>query len=228
MKRLGRPAPPPPDPFARLRTNAPQQARSRETLARLLAAAEELLEEGGVDAATVPAIAERAGVSVGVVYRRFPDKDTMLRAVYERFFIRLREQNRNGIEALTRMRLPLLALARTVITGMVEGYRRRRALLRALTRFARAHPDAAFRRAAQELNREATTATTALFLADAKRIRHPRPEEAVQFALLSIASILHTVIIEEDPLHGLTAPPDLEGELLRLFTSYLGITTTRK
>src|SRR6185312_6977430 len=54
------------DPFARLRENPPQQARSRVTLTRLLDATEALLDEGGLDAATVPAIAARAGVSVGV------------------------------------------------------------------------------------------------------------------------------------------------------------------
>ena len=37
---------------------APKQARSRHTLHRLLAAAEALLEHGGLDAATVPAICE--------------------------------------------------------------------------------------------------------------------------------------------------------------------------
>ena len=33
-----------------------------------------------------PAIAARAGMSVGNVYKRFPDKDSLIRAVYARFF----------------------------------------------------------------------------------------------------------------------------------------------
>ena len=70
-----------------------KQARSRLTVHRLLSAAEALLEHGGLEAATVPAIAETAGVSVGVVYRRFPDKDALLRAVYERFFSIYGERN---------------------------------------------------------------------------------------------------------------------------------------
>ena len=44
---------------------------------RLLSATEALLEHGGLEAATVPAIAKAAGLSVGVVYRRFPDKDML-------------------------------------------------------------------------------------------------------------------------------------------------------
>ena len=72
------------DPLPRLRANLPQQARSRLTVHRLVSATEALLAQGGLDAATVPAIASLAGVSVGVVYRRFPDKDNLLRAVYDR------------------------------------------------------------------------------------------------------------------------------------------------
>src|SRR5260221_3016165 len=77
----------------RFGANVPKQARSRLTVHRLLSAAEALLAHGGLDAATVPAIASAAGVSVGVVYRRFPDKDNLLRAVYDRFFERIRDQN---------------------------------------------------------------------------------------------------------------------------------------
>ena len=44
------------------------------TTERLLEAAESLLRERGVDAATLRAIADRAGVSVGIVYRQFQTK----------------------------------------------------------------------------------------------------------------------------------------------------------
>ncbi|HWW61774.1 MAG TPA: helix-turn-helix domain-containing protein, partial [Thermoanaerobaculia bacterium] len=135
---------------------APKQARSRDTLHRLLNAAEELLAEGGLDAATVPAIAERAEVSVGVVYRRFPDKDALLRAVYERFFWRVKEQNNIGLATFATIKLPLPELVRGMVRGMVEGYRRKRNILRALLEYSRTHPDAKFKRTARELNRAST------------------------------------------------------------------------
>jgi AcrR family transcriptional regulator len=47
---------------------------TRPTRARLLAAAEGLVDEGGYGAATVVAIAERAGVAAGTLYRHFPSK----------------------------------------------------------------------------------------------------------------------------------------------------------
>src|SRR6266581_5741534 len=95
-----------------------KQARSRLTVHRLLSAAEALLEHGGLDAATVPAIAEAAGVSVGVVYRRFPDKDALLRAVYERFFKTMGDQNNLRLQSVAALGLPFEALARGIVTGM--------------------------------------------------------------------------------------------------------------
>src|SRR6185436_14876416 len=89
----------------------PKQQRSRQTLTRLLDAAEALLDENGLDAATVPAIAERAGVSVGVVYRRFRNKDELLRAVYERFFQRALQSNRTAMLSSATLDLPFRKLA---------------------------------------------------------------------------------------------------------------------
>jgi len=53
----------------------PVQARSRETVARILEATAELIEADGADATTTRAIADRAGVSVPSLYRFFADRD---------------------------------------------------------------------------------------------------------------------------------------------------------
>jgi AcrR family transcriptional regulator len=213
---------------ARLRANLPKQARSRLTLHRLLSAAEALLAHGGLDAATVPAIASAAGVSVGVVYRRFPDKDNLLRAVYERFFERLCEQNATQLQQLGLFTMPLPDLGRAVITGMVEGYRRNRGILRALHRYARTHPDPAFRRNARKANRMTINMLAAIFIAHRAEIDHPNPEAAVEFALLSVAAVLHTVVLEEDALHDFRTPQHLDEELTRLFFRYLGVRETKR
>lgn len=62
---------------------APQQARSLATLQRILEAARDLLEHEGWDGFTTEAIAQRADVSVGSIYRRFGDKDGVFIAVHE-------------------------------------------------------------------------------------------------------------------------------------------------
>jgi len=210
----------------KLRANVPQQERSRLTLHRLLSAAEALLEHGGLDAATVPAIAEAAGVSVGVIYRRFPNKDALLRAVYERFFITTAEQNVLRLQSLNvaeAMKIPLPRLVRGIVRGMVEGYRRRRGLLRALTLYARTHPDASFRRSAQKMNRATMTALVALLESYRDQIGHPDPPAAIDFAIFVLATTLHNILIEKEPAMALHVPENLEEELTRMLFGYLGI-----
>jgi AcrR family transcriptional regulator len=53
--------------------------RNRE---RILAAARELFAERGIDA-TLDDVADRAGVGVGTVYRRYPNKDALLDELFE-------------------------------------------------------------------------------------------------------------------------------------------------
>ena len=52
---------------------APQQARSQETLDRILDAAERLVSEKGFEDTTVADVVARAGSSVGAFYTRFRD-----------------------------------------------------------------------------------------------------------------------------------------------------------
>ena len=59
--------------------NSGVQSPTRE---RLLRAARELIEEGGYGAATVVAIAERAGVAAGTLYRHFPSKEELFVEVF--------------------------------------------------------------------------------------------------------------------------------------------------
>ncbi len=52
------------------------------TRERLLRAAREVIEEGGYGAATVAAIAERAGVAAGTLYRHFASKEELFVEVF--------------------------------------------------------------------------------------------------------------------------------------------------
>jgi AcrR family transcriptional regulator len=214
--------------LAMLPAHLPKQARSRLTLHRLLSAAEALLEHGGLEAATVPAIAKAAGVSVGVVYRRFPDKDMLLRAVYERFFTTLAEQNLARLSSVGAMQLPLPSLARGIVLGIAEGYRRKRGLLRALSQYAKTHPDPAFRKVAQRMNRATMNAIVALLLSRREEIRHPDPETAIEFGLITVAAVLHAVILDEERLQGLRAPRNADEELVKMFLAYLETNPTSR
>src|SRR5437762_6675809 len=179
----------------------PKQERSRHTLHRLLSATEALLEHGGLEAATVPAIAKAAGLSVGVVYRRFPDKDMLLREVYGRFF-----------ETFTRpVVLSGHSKVQDVIVETTATYRRKRGLVRALILYARTHPDPQFRDAARRLHHATLYRLKALLLS------YTDDMKAIDFALSAAISILQNAALEEH------WPQRLDEELVRLIFRYLGI-----
>ena len=62
----------------------PRQARTQETLERLLDAAEALLAEKRFEDVHITEIASRADTSVAAFYRRFNDKEGLLHALHER------------------------------------------------------------------------------------------------------------------------------------------------
>ena len=204
----------------RLHAPPAKQARSLETANRLLDATEQILEEDGLDGATVPSIAARAGVSVGVVYRRFPDKDTLLRAVWERFLDFQRKQTAAILAASEGMNIELEVLMRGMIRASLEAYRKRRNLLLALRQYARASNDPVVRQQAHDLNRASTSAVAVLMLRQRKRIKHPNPEAAIEFAVITMASVIQMIVIEQTNL-GLRVPSSLEEELTRMLLAYL-------
>lgn len=69
--------------------NAPTQARSRKTLDDIMAAADRLFFARGVDGATNTEIAAEADVSIGSLYRFFPDKEALVAEYVERYMAEL-------------------------------------------------------------------------------------------------------------------------------------------
>jgi AcrR family transcriptional regulator len=64
--------------------NEPVQARSTARLAALLDAAAAVIDEHGYELLTTAMVAERAGASIGTVYRYFPDRIAVLQALAQR------------------------------------------------------------------------------------------------------------------------------------------------
>ncbi len=205
----------------------PRQARSRATLTRLLDATEAVLREGGLEAATVPAIAARAGLSVGAVYRRFPDKDALLRAVHERTVVRLRELNESRMDPELFAGASLEQWVGAMIRGIVYVYRQDRRLMQAMLEYSDTHKDAGFRARAAEANRAALASFTRLVASKAAEVRHPHPETAARFALATMGLVLRGLILADHGAPGLELGDDvkLEDELTRLVLGYLGVET---
>ncbi|MET7681827.1 TetR/AcrR family transcriptional regulator [Streptomyces sp. NPDC005423] len=71
---------------------APVQRRSAERLTRILDACADLLDEVGYDALSTRAVAQRAGVPIGSVYRFFGNKRAMADALAQRNLERYTER----------------------------------------------------------------------------------------------------------------------------------------
>lgn len=95
----------------------PSQARSRERVERMLAAATALIAEKGSDALRMGEVAERAGVSIGSLYQFFPDKAAVIRTLAERYNAEGRACIADGLAGITDA-----AGLRTAFAALVETY----------------------------------------------------------------------------------------------------------
>lgn len=207
------------------------QARSRESLKRLLKAAVEVLNKDGLEGATIPRIAARASLSPGAVYRRFTDKDALLREVG----LRLLEENYRQTRALMEREdwkaMSLTELSRHVIAITLKGHATYRGLLRALFFFTQQHPDAAFVRKMEDLEWKVFRDVSELLLLRRSEIRHPNPEVAVRVALLMVGTVIHSVLVLPRDLTEFNrmvpnVEAEFERELPRMFLRYLGVEPT--
>jgi AcrR family transcriptional regulator len=71
---------------------APVQSRSQQTVQRVLDGASSLLSQVPLEEVTTSRIAAEAGLSVGALYRFFPDKQAIIDAIAVRHIERFREQ----------------------------------------------------------------------------------------------------------------------------------------
>ncbi len=213
-------------------TLAPKQARSRESLRRLLKATIDVLGQHGLEGTTIPRIAEQAGLSPGAVYRRFPDKDALLESAILSILERQDEQLRTALTPETTRQIPLPVLADKIVGGVLQSSRHYAGMLRAARRFAETRRDTPFYRKADKLERLAFDRVAELFLVHRKAIRHPDPKAAVSFALLMVVSTVREVlIISPEVRDWRTVVPkeddQLKRELTRAFLAYLGVEQKR-
>ncbi|MFD7325107.1 TetR family transcriptional regulator [Streptomyces sp. NPDC059875] len=107
------PVPQPPQPSLR---RTPVQQRSAERLARILDACAELLDETGYEQLSTRAVAVRAGVPIGSVYRFFGNKRAMAAALAQRNLDRYAERIDARLAAARRVD------AYSAIDGVLDEY----------------------------------------------------------------------------------------------------------
>lgn len=205
----------------------PQQARSRESLQKLLRAAREVLGQHGVEGATIPRIAQHAGLTPGSVYRRFHDKEALL----ESAILGLLENQDQASRTFTpemASEIPLRVLADQIINSIVVNYRARAPLVRAMRQFVDSRPSSGFKKKASRLEVQGFERIVDLFMTHSDRIQHPNPRIAVSTALMIVVSTVLELVVRHTDIgrwkHLL--PEDdqaLKRELVRAFLNYLGV-----
>ena len=203
--------------------------RGRQTLERLLDAAEQMLDYVGLEGATVPAIAAFAGVSVGNVYKRFPDKDSLLRAVHDRFFTEQLAANQFALDPAKWVDTPTIELVTTLVAGMVEGYRSRKSLIRALLLFAQTHTDSEYRERAEKLSLESLQLFEVVLRDRRADIGHPHPERAIRFVTGLIGHALQSSVVSEPGSRDLlSSGSETAAELAKMVVVYLRVKGTER
>ncbi len=205
------------------RFRPPQQHRSQETLDRILDAAEHVLDDKSFSEATLVEITERAGVTIGAFYRRFPDKDALLHLMDERFFAEIYAR---GDAVLDPRRLPNASITDVMVAftrEAVDVYRARRGLLRSL--FLRARMDDVIRQSAREVNAHLIERLSDVLLPSAAEIGHPDPRLAIELGYMMLVGGLRETILFSDvwPRANISAEIDLAAELSRGYLAYLGV-----
>ena len=168
----------------------PKQARSRQTLERMLAAARELLETKDFDEVAVADIAKRGRSSVGAFYARFEDKDGLLNYldVFHAQEI-VAAANEFGDETA-----PLEEVVRDMIGFAVRFHRQHAGLLRAMVRRGRIKKERRHAPRAQGMINQFSAFHTIL-LRHRKEITHANPDLALSLALSMVFNTIRERVL---------------------------------
>lgn len=201
-----------------------RQARSQETLERLLDSAESLLAKKGFEGITVAEIARRAGASVGALYSRFRGKDAVLQCLLDRFVAEVRATTSETLDVERWQGASTEEIVTEFVSFLVEIHRTRVGLLRELV--ARAHSAAPVIERKEGLIQHIGDRLSALLLVRSDEIAHPDPAYAVSFGVRLVLGCLEQAILsnDSDTYYGLPASDErLAAELTRTYLSYLGV-----
>jgi AcrR family transcriptional regulator len=203
---------------------APLQARSRQTRERLLTATLAIIEEKGIAGVTIPTVAAAAGLSPGSVYRRFDDKEAMIRIAFLRFLESSQDTNQASLGSDRLRALTLEGALLAITRGLVAQYRGRTGLLKALDQYLEVQADATFRDRAVSIIEANLQLVIGALLPFHDRIAAADPERGITFALLSAITVIEAHKLHHSPVWSRVFPLDDDGlaaETARAMTAYL-------
>jgi len=204
------------------RFHPPRQSRSQETLDRILDAAESVLDEKSFSEATLAEIVERAGVTVGAFYRRFPDKDALLHHLDERLFSEVHQMADDVLDLRRWTGTSTAEVVREFTHIAIALHRQRRGLLRSV--FLRARVDPILRESARGVNGHIIERLCSLLLTRREELRRSDPARAISLGfVVLLAAVRETVLFGEvwpDTAHA--TDMELERELAEMYVRFIG------
>ena len=200
---------------------APQQARSQETLERLLDAAEAVLAEKSVESASVAEIAKRAGSSVGAFYARFHDKEGLLNYLFQRFDEQAEATARAALEPPRWEGVPLRQALEAMLRFMVSVLHEKRGLIAAM--ISRMPSTPALGLLGERLLSRVSALVVGLVRTRGATVRHPDSERAVYTAVWLVFGALELRAVAS--MHATPRLSDQEAasDLAEMCVRYLGI-----
>lgn len=158
----------------------PKQKRSQESLERVIEASMQLLEENGFEGFTVQDVSRRADVSVGAIYARFGNKESLLRAVHAEAMEAMARQNEAVAAIDGRRGQDVREVVVEAVRSVAGIFRGNEKLLRAFMHLGAVDEEMA--RRGSEASIDLSRQFAATILAHSKEIPHPHPKTAVDVA----------------------------------------------
>jgi AcrR family transcriptional regulator len=193
---------------------------------RLLTATLDVIEAKGLAGLTIPEIAATADLSTGSVYRRFTDKEELIRTAFLRFLEEAQATNQATLPPNRFQGAELGDVLRALGRALVAQYRGRTGLLKALDQFLEVQTDDAFRQRALDLIEANMRRLIEALLPLRDQITAEDPERAITFALLNAITLIEVHKLHNPLLWRRLLPLDddaLAGEAARAMAAYLAL-----
>lgn len=203
----------------------PRQERSRATVERLLNATVELLDQAGLEGAVIPRIAAAAGMAPANVYRRFVDKNALLRAAFLHALMQSKD-SKAGLLQTQVLGDSLRDSAGKLMKLLFDQYRQHPHFLRALARFIDEDADQAFVRQARALIGANVGLIVEVLLAHSDVIAHAAKPAALRFAVLNASCSIEAYALDAQSIWHVApamSAEELRDSLVHSFVTYLTV-----